>query len=411
MAREPKGVVAMTHLDRGASWAFPRHAERQDAEAAWHRRSAERPDALRGTLTGALALACSLALACALSLVAVPAWAAEGAVPRGLGGSVVGILLDNSDSTQEGSYLSILIETGADDVQPDGMVKVEFDPGEGVFEGCAVGESVSVLAVKGSCVPAWQAPVPKRAGYQLKGWYHVVDGQERDWAFASGAGDLAASRVKAPTVLHARWEARLDVTVPVEVGFAIATDGTDAIAPKAGAYRVKSRTAAPVAVTGLETVTLADEAEAFFRFKDGRSPSAQDWRSALSKVRFALWRTDGAGNAQGGTRVEIPLASASGNAAYDAGVTDADGNDANGWIGVPATGIPSAFSLAAFEGYGSGDAYAEEWWRDPALESVQLPLGLDIDLADAGLEPNVGDDDLNVPKPLTRLKVTVAIEQ
>ncbi len=176
---------------------------------------------------------------------------------------------------------------------------------------------------------------PKRTGYQFAGWFTDDGTFAHQWKF----GDQVTSDL----ALWAKWELRLDVTVPVSVGFAVDASTREALGPDAEAYAIKSRTVVPVEVSALELTSDQGELAAFFETAEGAV-----WEEGVAASSLSLKSERAAGAVQlalAGERREIAAAErgAWALAAFSyAGVAEDDG-----WQGAdPSERLRIAYALA-----------------------------------------------------------------
>jgi len=167
--------------------------------------------------------------------------------------------------------------------EPTREATVAFDAGRGAFSD---GSSV-VEATAETNAPVARPEDPRRAGWLFAGW-HLPGAPDASWdAEGESAAPLGPawdfSRGVAGDVrLHARWELRLDVTVPVSVAFAVDASTGEAIGPDPGRYAIKSRTVRDVEVDSLALGCRQPELEAFFE-----APAA-GWQAALAATSLSL---------------------------------------------------------------------------------------------------------------------------
>ncbi len=210
---------------------------------------------------------------------------------------------------------------------------------------------------------------PKRTGYQFAGWYTDDGTFAQRWTFAD--------QIVADTSLYAKWEVRLDVTVPVAVGFAVDAMTGEVTTPDVGRYALKSRTVVPVEVASFGTASEQADLEGFFSLADGAG-----WEDTLKDTALSVKSERAAGT------IELPLAQGGpvGSSWASAhALTDAERAD---------------YALPAFS-Y-AGVAFDETWaGADP---SERLPLELGMRIPADKLEVRA---DLAGPVPITHLKVTV----
>lgn len=374
-----------------------------------------------------LGMACVLAaLLAALAVPAGAAWAAGGTVDIGadvaklaeapesgdvgeldIGAAVgYGLLEQGWGDTGMDGWLEIGCAVGLR-VFDAGAVRVTFDAGRGSFEG-DVGSVIERSVPKGSPV-ALPSP-PRRAGWQFGGW-HVAGAPQEGWdAEGSSALPLGdawdfSRPVTEDLELHARWELRLDVTVPVSVAFAVDADSGAVSAPEPGRYALKSRTVAPVTVERLAVESWQDELDAFFELAPdggadgegaaraaaaGRADGAQGpWQAALGETALSVGVV--------GDAAAIELALADGDGA-GTGANGGAGSWSNAHVLTPEEW--TSFGLAAFD-YGALPDDAG-WVGEERCE--KLPLRLDLRISDR-LSVKLGQPGA---VPITHLKVTVS---
>ncbi len=205
---------------------------------------------------------------------------------------------------------------------------------------------------------------PKRPGYQFGGWWLRANDDPdgafvRRWEFAEA--------VHSDLVLYARWDLRLDVTVPVSLAFAVDASTRTATAPEPDRYAIKSRTVAPVHIEAFELKSSQADLEEFFERAEGGS-----WDGGIAETRLSL-KSEHAASA-------LVLALA--------GERKVLASERRGW------------TLAAFS-YG-GPAVDDAWQgADP---SERLRVAFDLAISDQ-LEVKVGQAGA---VPIARLEVTVS---
>ncbi len=155
---------------------------------------------------------------------------------------------------------------------------VTFRPELGVFADGSSADKVMEDVTLGTVIDAFDDP--KRTGYQFAGWWLRANDEPtgapvREWSFAEA--------VHSDLVLFARWDLRLDVTVPVSLGFAVDATTGAAIGPDAEHYAIKSRTVEPVGVESFELVSQRAELEAFFEAAEG-----EDWEEGVRETQLSL---------------------------------------------------------------------------------------------------------------------------
>lgn len=291
-----------------------------------------------------------------------------------------------------GAYVSLFAYWVDDGTVEEGPFDVTFKYNDGVTA------DVVVSGVeKGT--PVAEPAVPKRTGYQFAGWY-ADEALTSPWDFGA--------QVLRTLTLWAKWELRLDVTVPVSVAFAVDADSGAVSAPEPGRYALKSRTVAPVTVERLAVESWQDELDAFFELApDGGA----DGEGAATAARVAApGRADGAPGpwqaALGETALSVGVVGDA--AAIELTLADGDGAGAgaNGGAGswsnahVLTPEEWTSFGLAAFD-YGALPDDAG-WAGEERCE--KLPLRLDLRISDR-LSVKFGQPGA---VPITHLKVTVS---
>ncbi len=257
---------------------------------------------------------------------------------------------------------------------------VTFDAGEGHF---ADGQQKQTQSVQRGQT-ATRPDDPVRAGYAFAGWH-----------YRSGTAYDFGSPVTAALTLYAKWTAdpdppeppdppleRLDVTVPVSVGFAVDAVTGEATGPEMGRYAIKSRTPRPVSVERLDLVTSEADLEGLFELPAGRG-----WQEALERT-FLRVRSERAGEA-----ISLVFAGEAGPGAgtWASGHAIADGE------------LPD-YTLDAF----GGAALEGEWWLTDACVRLGLELGLDLPVRDGLLAVDPLAEGMH---EVTRLKVTVSTRE
>lgn len=229
---------------------------------------------------------------------------------------------------------------------------------------------------------------PKRAGYQHVGWVRS-DGT---------AWDFEADEVTGEVVLLATWGLRLDVTVPVSVGFAVDPGTGGVTPPEAGRYALKSRTVAAVTVDELGLVSRESDIKTFFSLGSG----ATDWDGALAQARLAI-----AAGAAGAAGSAGPIELALGGNGSLVDVEDVDGATFRAWVGSHALTAAErgVYRIAAFDYAAAGTPFVGDSWAGEE-ECERLPLDLAMTLpVEQGL---LAVNDIDGPVPITHLKVTVS---
>lgn len=361
-----------------------------------------------------LGMACVLAaLLAALAVPAGAAWAAGGTVDIGadvaklaeapesgdvgeldIGAAVgYGLLEQGWGDTGMDGWLEIGCAVGLR-VFDAGAVRVTFDAGRGSFEG-DVGSFIERSVPKGSPV-ALPSP-PRRAGWQFGGW-HVAGAPQEGWdAEGSSALPLGdawdfSRPVTEDLELHARWELRLDVTVPVGVVFAVNADTHEVTGPDAGTYAIKSRTVRPVEVTELAAESRQAELEGFFRLATEATPEQEmrAWRNALSRT----WARLGPAEGDGADAVRVALATSRTEPVED--------DQGRTWLVSHefSAAERNAFTVPAFD---YGRMPADDAWQG-AERCERLPLAIELGISN-NLAVRV---DIAGAKPITHLKLTVS---
>lgn len=290
------------------------------------------------------------------------------------------------------------------DARAGETVEVSFDAGRGSFPG---GEAVrSGRVPQGSRATA--PPDPKRAGWSFAGWKTEDTGWEGAWdADGASAVPLAGDAwdfgdpVREDMTLHAEWSLRLDVTVPVEVGFGVnmADDGEGSyrqtIAPEDGLYAIKSRTVREVSVEGLATETREEDVASFFELPEGvlSDSMARDdvlwaWTDALAASSMAL--------SSDGVAVRAYLSDGEGWRDTDEG---ARWGDSMRFTQPQA----EAFTVPAFA-YGGAVAETDPAWQGQEI-CERLPLSIALQVPKRALDVR---NNIDGPKPITRLRLTVS---
>lgn len=292
-----------------------------------------------------------------------------------------------------GAYVSLFAYWVDDGTVEEGPFDVTFKYNDGVTA------DVVVSGVeKGT--PVAEPAVPKRTGYQFAGWY-ADEALTSPWDFGA--------QVLRTLTLWAKWELRLDVTVPVSVAFAVDADSGAVSAPEPGRYALKSRTVAPVTVERLAVESRQDELDAFFELAPeggaddgegaaaaagaataGRADGAQGpWQAALGETALSVGVV--------GEAAAIELALADGDGA-GTGANGGAGSWSNAHVLTPEEW--TSFGLAAFD-YGALPDDAG-WAGEERCE--KLPLRLDLRISDR-LSVKLGQPGA---VPITHLKVTVS---
>lgn len=289
---------------------------------------------------------------------------------------------------------------------------VVFDAAGGVFEGLGNVPTVTIQVAGNAPVPAEDVPEkPKQPGWQFDDWYVTekapVEGEdpvEKKWD--------PASDITADTRIYAKWNLRLDVTVPVSVGFAVDAGSGKVTTPDAGKYAIKSRTVADVTVEALELRSYQTELDVFFSLKtnpdagdaggdaagsgaaSGGAASAADaqaaWKAALKAMSLSV-----ASNAADAQAIELTLASDDGPTAGDGGQVWKNGHALT-------DEEKAAYTVSKFT-YG-GRPFDEDWWKK-GLDGNELGLKFGMTIPVDRLEV---ETDLDGPQKITHLLVTVS---
>lgn len=309
---------------------------------------------------------------------------------------------DGSYADEQGGMAELGVMVGYR-TPPAGESTITFDAGKGAFaDGAATRESV---VPTGSLVAVPEAP--KRVGWQFGGW-HVAGAPDESWdsegasAVPIGNAWNFSHRVTGDMTLHARWELRLDVTVPVSVGFAVNADTGEAMGPEPGAYSVKSRTVVPVQVDRFDLESRDAELDGFFELSDdaeGERPLAgansaivAAWEGALAGTKLSL-KSEGADDP-----VELPFAGE--HTALD----DKDGIAYWAWIGgkpVPSDERDAWKLPASLRGIADPGVV---WDGSNADRTLRIDFGLNVS---DKLKVKVGQ---SAAVPITHLKLTVSAQ-
>ena len=303
--------------------------------------------------------------------------------------------------------------------------RVTFDAGDGLIlgwgdDGGDVARWTTVVTSDDPYVDA--AAVPgvldvKRVGYVFGGWYREVagDGDAGDGGGAGGSGvpggagaggtgapDWSAGSkwdasmaVTGDMTLHAKWDVRLDVTVPVSIGFVVNAETGEVATPEAARYSLKSRTVEDVQVSALTAVSVEDEVKTFFALPEGKT----DWAAALARTSLSV-ATDDAGS----NEVALPIAGT-----Y--GPVKAEGVETLGWTSpVSLMGddvsdeMRAAYAIAAFSYGTAGTVFDETWEGGDPSERLPLKLGMTVPIKEGAIALNAN---LDGPQTITHLRVTV----
>lgn len=303
-------------------------------------------------------------------------------------------------ATEEGSYVALYAEWIDDGTVDPGPFDVTF-----VYDDATPDTTVTVA--RGERVP--EPETPKKTGYQFAEWLTPLG---EPWDFASP--------VYGHLTLNAQWNLRLDVTLPVSVGFAVDAESHKVTTPKADLYAIKSRTVVPVQVEEMAVISQDEELETFFDLA-GEEPEGEDarkaaWKKALMDTALWVWKTGSGGasswttdfaNAPDGDDAlsfALPLANEAGERGEYARVEPDGtlGEKIEGWRNAALLGDNENFRLEKFV---YGNTGFDEAWQggDP---SVRLPLKFGMKISDE-LEVETA---LDSPKPLTHLIVTVSAQ-
>lgn len=289
---------------------------------------------------------------------------------------------DGSWSDETGGVAELGVAVGYRTPTAAAEHTVTFDAGKGSFAG---GSSVAELIVASGEAAAPPDPVPSRTGWVFAGW-HVAGAPDASWdaegasAVPLGAAWDFADSVADDLALHARWELRLDVTVPVSVAFAVDSATGEVTTPEAGVYAIKSRTVRAVEVESLAVESRQEELDGFFDLAEG---GAGVWQDALEETTLSVEAADA--NAIELTLADDSSTGASGLWAYEHLLTPQE---------------HAVYRLGAF----SYDSLVDDggWQGQDPSERLGLKLGMQLsDLL--RIKP-----DLEGAKPITRLKVTVS---
>lgn len=281
---------------------------------------------------------------------------------------------------------------------------ITFDAGSGSF---SQGGTVAQLHGPIGAPVGVPVPDPRRPGWQFSGW-HVAGDLDGDWdpegVSAIPLGDAwdFSKPVTEDMTLYARWEIRLDVTVPVSVAVAVNADTREVISPDAGRYALKSRTVVPVTVEEVAVESVEADVKGFFGLPKDALPDgatiAQEvnaWTRGLMRswLQLAIARNEAFPSESNAVeRVRVGLAARL-----------PEQNDA-GYVWVVSRklsgSLRDSFTLPAFF-YGSTPA-DDSWEGQERCE--RLGLALDMGISDA-LEVRL---DIDGPVPIIRLKVTVS---
>ncbi len=389
-------------------------------------------EAIRGNsyaprrIAAALALVLALALLAALGAPAERAWAYEGgtievgavvanrveAPESGDEGALeLGVAVGYDKREQEGEFwgmdgwLEIGCAVGLDVIEP-GTWGVTFHAGRGSFNGS---ETAEVRVPYGAPVGP-RIPIPKRAGWRIAGWHLLGADAGADFdsegVSAVPLGDeWDFSRVvEGDMELYARWELRLDVTMPVAVGVGVNASTNEVTTPESGYYAIKSRTVRPVAVESVAVETTERDAKGIFRLPEGTlfpgASATQElnaWTRALMQAwvslaidQNAVFPTEPSRDAY----VRLGLAAR----------LPESGEDGHVWVVSRSLSgkLRDSFTVPAFV-YGSTPA-DDDW--EGAERCERLSLDFDMGIKDA-LEARV---DVDGPQPVTHLRITVAAQ-
>ncbi len=293
---------------------------------------------------------------------------------------------------------------------------VTFDANGGQFDESGL-DHIEIQVLEGSMVAPEDVPTnPKQSGWQFGGWYLPAEGDPEGDTGGSGDGSAGpgesggsgaagaapgallgekwdpAAAIYADTTIYAKWDLRLDVTVPVGIGFAVDAGSGAVTAPEMGRYALKSRTVRPVGVEALAVQSEQSELEGFFELPAGALPEGAleadrlaAWKAALSATRLSLLA-----DAPGAAKLTLPLAG------------DADGSAWRSAYALSET-ERAAYRLAAFS-Y-AGAAFDPAWQGADPSERLPLELGLSIPTDKLQVRT-----DLDGERPITRLQVTVAAQ-
>lgn len=288
----------------------------------------------------------------------------------------------------DGAYVALFVRWADDESGDAGPFDVRY-----VFNDGATADRVEMVA-RGECAP--EPEMPKRAGWQFDGWYSDL-GMTNRWSFDT--------KVFHALTLRAKWILRLDVTLPVSVGFAVNAETREVTTPEADLYSIKSRTVVPVQVEEMAVISNEDEIETFFDLPEGDS-GEEAWRKCLNDTELWVWKTGTGGvsewttdfsqapNGSDSLSFTLPLANEAGERGEYVRVNPDGtlGETVSGWRNFVSLGDNGNFALDRFEG---GD--------DP----VELPLKFGMKISDK-LRVETA---LDGPKPITHLIVTVSAQE
>lgn len=309
---------------------------------------------------------------------------------------------DESEVGENGGTVALGIAVGYR--HQAGENTVVFDAGKGAFEGGLVVLERTVATGTRLDPPD---PAPKRAGWQFAGW-HEAGSSEEGWdPEGASAVPLGASwdflrPVTSDMTLHARWEIRLDVTVPVEVGFGVSVSDEggagslrQTIAPEDGLYAVRSRTVREVTVESLAAETREDDVSGFFQLPEdvlfdgmGREDELWAWTDALAVSALAL--------TSDGRTVRAYLSDGTSWSETASGAAWSDSTELT-------ESEMEAFTVPAFAYGGSVVENDASWQGQERCE--RLPLAIDLEVPKRALDVR---SNIEGPKPITRLKLTVS---
>ncbi len=389
---------------------------------------------IRNRARAALALALA-ALALALAVPAASAWGAwenpwdrwdpDGEIGLGAvvanrveapeggdsGALELGVAVGYDKREQEGEFwgmdgwLEIGCAVGLDVMEP-GTWGVTFHAGRGSFGGS---ETAEVRVPCGAPVGP-RVPVAKRPGWRIAGWHLLgADAGEgfdpegvsavplgEEWDFSRPVGE--------DMELYARWELRLDVTVPIAVGVAINASTNEVLSPAGGLYAMKSRTVRPVAVEEVAVVSREAELRGALRLPEGALPpgagaaqEANAWTRALMQAWVSLAVSQNAVFPTEPSRdayVRLGLAAR----------LPEEGEGGRTWsVSRKLSGaLRDSFTVPAFS---YGDTRADDEWEG-GERCERLALDFGMGLKDA-LEARV---DVDGPQPVTHLRLTVSAQ-
>lgn len=283
---------------------------------------------------------------------------------------------------------------------------VTFEANGGSFEDEGLSR-IEVKVTEGSMVAPEDVPAdPRQAGWQFSGWHLAAEGGEGTGGPGGGSGGSGVALgekwdptapVHADTTVYAGWTLRLDVTVPVSVGFAVDAASGNVTTPDMGAYALKSRTVREVTVDALALESDQGELDGFFALPEGALPEEASASDEVAAWRHALSATSLSVGCAGADAVRLALAGdmvdVGEGATWTNSYTLTDGERAS-------------YSIGAFSYASSGAAFDAAWQGQDPSQSLPLEFGMTIPMD--RLEVRT---DLTGSVPLTHLKLTVSARQ